>query len=93
MSSSRPRRSLAMAAVGIALVAGVFLGPAGVIGIILIAAIGCASAAPPVGADVSTALASTLTFASIMLLLLVISSTVEPKRAGGPSRGKKKDKD
>lgn len=78
---------------GIALVAGVFLGPAGVIGIVLIAAIGFASAAPPAGAGVSTALASTLTFASIMLLLLVISSSAEAKRAGAPSRGKKRDKD
>jgi hypothetical protein len=82
-------------ALGIALISGVLIGPVALLGAVQVACILLASGKPAPGTALSTAIAGTLPFVPLMLLLLVISA--EEARAmpriggGGGSRSKKKE--
>lgn len=82
---------------GLSLLSGLLLGPVALLGAIQVACIGFASGAPRSGAGLSEALAGTLTFVPLILLLLVISAEngAGPFRGGprGGGRSKKKEKD
>jgi thiosulfate dehydrogenase [quinone] large subunit len=75
-------------ALGIALISGVLLRIAAVLGALEVAMIGLASAMPPAGATLAGAVAGTLQFLPLVLLLLVIAADaeVDPLAAGGSRR-------
>lgn len=80
-------------ALGIALVAGVALRPAGVLGILLVTSICLSSAAPPPNAAFSVILGSVLQFAALALLMFIFAANADEKKSGSGSRSKKKEKD
>ncbi|MFN0152190.1 MAG: DoxX family membrane protein [bacterium] len=80
-------------ALGIALVAGVMLRPAGALGILLVASICFSSAAPPPNAEFSMILGSVLQFATLALLMFIFAANADDKKPGSGSRSKKKEKD
>lgn len=80
-------------ALGIALVAGVMLRPAGVLGILLVACIALSSTAPPAGATFSMILGGALQFAALACLLFIFAANADEKKSGSSSRSKKKEKE
>ena len=80
-------------ALGIALISGVLLRIAAFLGAIEVAAIGLGSAAPPAGASLAEAVAGSLKFLPLILLLLVIAVEADADPLGGSGGGRRRGGD